>query len=214
MKIATGLIALALALGSAARADPIAPEVTAPGARMPGTSIGISLGVGGGVTNYTGSEMSNAAGVGGAYELRATIGTRLFLAGEVAYIGSRRSIDTSNVNGVFGGSPHIFSNGLEGALRVQVPMYAGAWMIEPFAFGGLGWTHFGTDEVISSSELKSSDDVLVVPFGGGISAAWNGLFLEGRFTYRPVFNEDLMVRAGNTASLNNWSAGALVGYEF
>ncbi|HZR07242.1 MAG TPA: hypothetical protein VFA79_01590 [Myxococcales bacterium] len=214
MKIATGLIALALGLASAGRTDPIAPEVTAPGARMPGTSIGISLGVGGGVTNYTGSEMSNAAGVGGAYELRATIGTRLFLAGEVAYIGSRRNIDTSNVNGVFGGSPHIFSNGLEGALRVQVPMYAGAWMIEPFAFGGLGWTHFGTDEVISSSELKSSDDVLVVPFGGGISAAWNGLFLEGRFTYRPVFNEDLMVRAGNTASLNNWSAGALVGYEF
>lgn len=56
--------------------------------------------------------------------------------------------------------------------------------------------------------------MLVVPFGGGISAAWNKLFLEGRFTYRPVFNENLLVRSGTAASLNNWSAGALIGYEF
>jgi hypothetical protein len=213
MKIASGLIAFALLAAGAARADPIAPEVTA-GVRTPGTSIGISLGLGGGLVNYVGSEMRGATDVGGAFELRSTIGTRLYLAGEVAFIGSRRSINTSNVNGVFGESPHIFGNGLEGALRVQYPLYAGAWLIEPFAFGGLGWTHYGTDEVVSSTELRSSDDVLVVPFGGGISAAWNGLFLEGRFTYRPVFNQDLLVRSGRAASLDNWSAGALIGYEF
>jgi hypothetical protein len=213
MKIASGLIAIALAAAGAARADPIAPEVTA-GVRTPGTSIGISLGLGGGVTNYVGSEMTSATDVGGAFELRSTIGTRLYFAGEAAYIGSRRNINAANVNGVFGGSPHIFSNGLEGALRVQYPVYTGAWMIEPFAFGGLGWTHYGTDEVVSSSELRASDDVLTVPFGGGVSAAWNGLFLEGRFTYRPVFNQDLLVRSGSSVTLDNWSAGALIGYEF
>jgi hypothetical protein len=121
----------------------------------PRSGCGISLGLGGGVTNYVGSEMSNATDVGGAFELRSTIGTRLYFAGEVAFIGSRRNINAANVNGVFGGSPHIFSNGLEGALRVQYPVYAGAWMIEPFAFGGLGWTHYGTDEVVSSSRAGS-----------------------------------------------------------
>jgi hypothetical protein len=213
MKSASALIAFALCAAFAVRADPIAPEVSA-GVRTPGSSIGISLGLGAGVTGYVGSEMSSATEMGGDVELRTTIGTRLYLAGEVAFIGSRRNINTAGVAGTFGGSPHIFGNGLEGTLRAQYPLYAGSWLIEPFAFGGLGWTHYGTDEVISSTELSASDDVLVVPFGGGISAAWKALFIEGRFTYRPVYNADLLVRSGNSASLNNWSAGALIGYEF
>ena len=209
MKTASGLIALTLLVAGAARADPIGPEVTA-GARTPSTSIGISLGLGGGVTNYVGTEMNDVTDVGGSYEVRATIGTRLFVAGEAAYVGSRRGI-TTPVSGASLG--HIFSNGLEGALRVQYPLYTGGWMIEPFAFGGLGWAHYGIDGAFTAS--TASDDVLTVPFGAGISAAWNGLFLEGRFTYRPVYNEDLFVNAnGNAVSLNNWTAGALVGYEF
>jgi hypothetical protein len=69
--------------------------------------------------------------------------------------------------------------------------------------------------VPAGSPIGTSDDILVVPFGGGVAASWNGLLLEGRFTYRATFYEDLLKKSdGSTASLANWSVGGLVGYEF
>ena len=213
MKTAIGLIAVVLLAAEAALADPRpGPEITA-GARAPITDIGIAVGLGGGVTNYAHSDMMNATNVGAAYEARVTVGTRLFVAGEIAYVGSRRAL-TESVTGVRDG--HIFSHGIEGDARLQYPLYTGGWMIEPFAFGGLGWTHYGVDAPVNnSSVLANSDDVFTVPFGGGLAAGWKQLYLEGRFTYRQAFNEDLLKNAsGNSVPLSNWTAGALVGYEF
>jgi hypothetical protein len=217
MKLHNLLFALAIAAAGAVRAHSIAGDV-AYGARIPPTQIGISLGLGGGVTNFAASEMTDVANVGGTWEVRATVGTRLFLAGEVAYVGSRRNIDLTGVTGSSAGeTPHIFTHGIEGTARVQYPYLTGSWLVEPFAFGGLGWTHLGVDASVSptSAIRTTSDDILVVPFGGGLSAAWNGLLFEGRFTYRPAFNEDLLRKPdGTIASLSNWSVGGLVGYEF
>jgi len=59
------------------------------------------------------------------------------------------------------------------------------------------------------------DDLLVVPFGAGFSGAWHGLVLEGRFTYRSTFTDDLLKNAdGSNVNLANWSVGGLIGYEF
>ncbi len=132
MKAAIGLISLALVIAGAAHADPLAPEVTAAG-RTPSTTIGVSVGLGGGVTNYVNGDAMNATEVGGAYEVRATIGTRLFLAGEVAYAGSARGVNTGAVSGQFGGSPHIYSNGIEGAVRAQYPLRRQRRRLQPAA---------------------------------------------------------------------------------
>lgn len=212
----TTILIAAIVAAGAVRADPTAGDVTVAGARVPPTRIGVSLGLGGGVTNFTSSEMTDVSDVGGAWELRATVGTRLFFAGEFAYVGTRRNVTLLGVNGHPGEKPHVFSNGLEAAARVQYPYLTGNWLLEPFAFGGVGWNHIGVDAIVgANSPMRTSDDVLVMPFGAGISAAWKGVFVEARFTYRPAFNEDLLTKNdGTVASLTTWSTGALVGYEF
>ncbi|MFL5440505.1 MAG: hypothetical protein ACJ79W_15205 [Myxococcales bacterium] len=214
MRTTTILLALAMTAG-AALADPIAEEAVQAQTPPPST-IGVSVGLGGGVTDFTGNEMSNAASPGGAWEVRGTIGTRKLIAVEAAYVGSRRNIDVLGVSGTDGETAHIFSNGLEGALRLQYPYLAGKWMFQPFVFGGLGWTHMGVDGTLTpTSPIRDSDDLLVVPMGGGLSATWNRIVLEARFTYRATYNEDLLVNSdGSKASLSNWSTGALIGYEF
>jgi hypothetical protein len=159
--------------------------------------------------------MGDASSVGGTWEVRATVGTRHYLAGEAAYVGSRRNLNIGGVAGAAGESPHMFSHGLEAALRAQYPYLVGNWILEPFAFGGLGWSHVGVDGIVSTSQVSDSNDLLVVPMGAGFSANWNRFVLEARFTYRSTFNDDLLVNAdGSKASLSNWSTGALVGYEF
>lgn len=214
MKVKILIVAMIAAAG-AVRADPTAEEV-ATGARTPPSKIGISLGLGGGVTNFASSDMSGVADVGGAWELRATVGTRGFFAAEAAYVGSRRNVNLAGVSGNPGESPHLFSHGIEGAARVQYPYLTGEWVLEPFASAGLGWTHMGVDAIVSqTANMKTSDDLFVVPFGAGVSATWKGWVVEGRFTYRATFDQDLLVKAnGETANLSNWSAGCLVGYEF
>ena len=210
------LFAVALA-GIPAMADPMSGEVASNNPFVPASRIGIAVGLGGGVSSFTTSEMSNAVDTGATWEVRSTIGTRLFLAGEVAYVGSRRNLNLNGVTGVSGETPHVFSHGLEGAVRGQYPFFTGGFMIEPFAFGGFGWTHYGVDaSVATGSQLQTtSDDVLVVPFGAGVTAGWHNVLLEARFTWRQTFNEDLLKKSdGTIASLSNWSAGATIGYEF
>ncbi len=215
MKLSTVLFAFFVAIAPSIRADPIAGEVGEQ-ARTPGSKIGISLGLGGGVSNFTSSDMKSAVDVGGNYEVRATIGTRLFFAAEAAYVGSRRNVTLSGVTGTAGETPHVFSNGAEGVVRAQYPYLTGNWVIEPFAFGGVGYTHYGVDGAVpQGSRLATADDVMTVPFGGGISATWSGLVLEGRFTYRATFYNDLLTKPdGTRVPLDNWSAAALIGYEF
>ena len=209
------VLIIAIVAAAAVRADPTV-ETAASAAPAPASKIGISLGLGGGVTNFASSDMTGVADVGGAWEVRATIGTRGYLAAEAAYVGTRRNVNLAGVAGNPGESPHIFSHGLEGAVRVQYPYLTGNWLIEPFASGGLGFSHLGVDAIVSqAAAMKTSDDVFVVPVGAGVSATWNRFVFEGRFTYRATFDQDLLTKAnGETANLSNWSAGALVGYEF
>ena len=211
-------IILALVIAAAgARADPIAVD-TAAAPVTPRSNIGVSLALGGGLSGFAGSEMKDITNVGGAWEVRVAFGTRLLLAGELAYVGTRRNMHLTGVSGATPGeTPHVFSNAIEGDLRAQYPFLSGAWLIEPFAFGGLGYTHMGVDATVpTDSRIRTTgDDLLVVPFGAGVIAGWNRVLLEARFTWRQAFDEDLLARAdGSIASLSNWSAGATVGYEF
>jgi hypothetical protein len=169
------------------------------------TSLGEYVLLGGGVTDFTKDAAKNRFDVGGTWDLRLGIGSRFYVGGEVAYVGSGRA-------GAGSGSD-LVSNGAEGVLRLQVPYVTGRWLVEPFAFGGIGWSHLSVRN--PAPGLKDSDDVGVVPFGGGLTVGVSRLLLEARFTYRASFNEGLALAVNERpASLDQWAVGASVGYEF
>lgn len=169
------------------------------------SSLGAYVLAGGGVTDFTKSEVKDRFGVGGGWDVRLGVGSRHYVGGEVAYVGSMR-------NGT-GANPDLRMNGAEGVIRLQYPYGAGQWLVEPFAFGGIGWSRASLRN--APPGLKTSDDVGIVPFGAGITAGYGRVLLDARFTYRAAFSEDLALAANETpAKLQQWAVGASVGYEF
>ncbi len=199
-------ILVLLGLSGAARAQTATVSEVQAGRHLL-TDYGESLVVSGGVTNFIEDSIRNVTDVGGFWEARLGFGTRFWVGAEAAYLGSARKIRTTGVD------TNLVGNGLEGDVRFNYPYSNGDWLIEPFAFGGLGWTHFSVNGLQgSTATLRSSDDVLTLPVGGGLTVGYDHILFEGRFTYRQTFNEGL-VRGGD-GTLKSWAAGASVGYEF
>lgn len=170
------------------------------------TKYGEYVLVGGGVTDFTGDVAKDAFDVGATWDVRVGFGSRFFVGGELAYVGTNLAAD--------GAGSDLMSNGAEAVVRVQYPYVTKGWLVEPFAFGGIGWSNLSLDDPPAPG-LKDSDDVGVVPFGAGLTAAYGHLLLDARFTYRTTFDEDLALSAGQgPASLERWAVGASVGYEF
>jgi hypothetical protein len=142
--------------------------------------------------------------VGGTWDVRLGFGSRFYVGAEAAYVGSARQSSVGS---------NLVTSGAEGVVRAQYPYATGNWLVEPFAFGGAGWTHF--DLRGAAPGVKGTDDVLVVPFGGGIDAAYEHILLDARFTYRQTFNESLLRTAADGApNLASWAVTASLGYEF
>jgi len=161
--------------------------------------------VGGGVTDFTENDVKDRFGVGGSWDVRLGLGSRYYVGGELAYVGSTRSGD--------GFGSDLLSNGAEAVLRVQYPYTTGRWLIEPFAFGGIGWNHVSLQDAVPG--LEDNDDVGVVPFGGGVTLGYGRFLLDARFTYRTTFDEDLALAVNQgPANLEQWGVTASVGYEF
>jgi hypothetical protein len=169
------------------------------------TPFGEYVLLGGGVTEFSKSATNDRFDTGGAWDVRLGIGNRYWVGVEAAYVGA-----ALNANG---SGSDLRMNGAEGVVRLQYPYTTGRWLVEPFAFGGLGWSHVTLNR--AAPGLKDSDDVGVVPFGAGVTLAYDHFLLDTRFTYRTSFNEDLVLAANqSTASLARWSVGASVGFEF
>ena len=161
--------------------------------------------VGGGLTNYFDSAVRDRVDLGGSWDVRLGIGNRFFVGAEAAYVGSARKAAGLGTN--------LVTNGAEGVLRLQYPYATGEWLVEPFAFGGAGWTHFDVHRARAGQ--RDSEDVFETPFGGGIMLGYHHFLFDGPFTYRQTFNEDLIRAAdGTLASLKSWSVVASAGYEF
>jgi hypothetical protein len=161
--------------------------------------------VGGGVTDFTEDAVKNRFDMGGAWDLRLGIGSRVFVGGEVAYVGWLRAAD--------GAGSDLLSNGAEAVVRLQYPYATGSWLVEPFVFGGIGWNHVSLRD--AAPGLEDSDEIGVVPFGGGVTLGYNRLLFDARFTYRTSFDDDLALAATEgPADLEQWGVTAAVGYEF
>jgi hypothetical protein len=139
------------------------------------------------------------------------LGRRSFRGAELAYVGSARDIKAPGVSD----NAALVGNGAEAVARANLPLSAGSLRVEPFLFGGLGWTYYQVVKSdLNTSGIKDHANAFVVPFGTGVSAAYSHVIVDARFTYRAVLDDKLVPTTGNDhLDLQNWSAGLTVGYE-
>lgn len=180
-------------------------------ADVPLVPRGLAVQVGGGATAFSRKSARNDFGTGGYWDARAVLGSRSFFGAELAYVGSARDIRAAGVSD----SAALVGNGAEAVARVNLPLSAGALRVEPFLFGGAGWTYYQVVKSdINTSGIKDHANAFVVPFGTGVSAAYSHFLVDARFTYRAVVDDKLVPTGGDDhLDLQNWSAGLTVGYE-
>lgn len=175
---------------------------------------GVTLEVGGGVTDFAGDTMNRSTDVGGLWEARAVFRSAAPLGFEAAYVGTAQRIEALGLDADDAAS--LMSTGLEAVARLHAPIALGRDVrLEPFAFGGVGWARFDlVNHRSNTSSLHEDDGIYTMPFGGGVALGVGSFVLDTRFTYRGAFDEDLAPSGGGQANLGRWSWNALVGYEF
>lgn len=171
--------------------------------RSPG---GTAILMGGGLGSFITERARDLTGMSGAWDLRAVGGTRQVVGLEIAYVGSLTYLKGAE----FGPDEFIFRNGAEGSVRVNGPIVFTTGLFEPFLFAGIGWNRYSLGNESDQTLVRSKDDLMVLPVGGGLAGSWRGLMLDARFTYRPAFDEDLF---GDTG-LATWGANLSLGGEF
>jgi hypothetical protein len=154
--------------------------------------------LGAGATDFTDSALKDFYDMGLTWDARLGFGSRSFLGLEVAYVGAMRSAAV--------GDNDITQHGAEANLRLQYPYVMGPWLIEPFALGGIGWSRLSIDNVPGGAE--DTDNLGVIPLGAGITVGYGRFLIDGRFTYRATFSEDI------GEDLQNWAVVGSLGYEF
>ena len=192
---------------------PLPPIQGAPEGVYPGASVysrvGVGLLVGGGFNDFTNSHLKSVTGDGGYWTARIVAGTREYVGMEAAYIGDARSISGLGLNN----DSRLISNGVSGNLRINIPVARGASLIEPFGFVGVGWSHYTvTNNNVQLSDVISSDNVLTLPYGGGLEFAYKGFMADARFTYTQTYYNNLTETVGG--NLNNWGVGGQIGFEY
>lgn len=187
---------------------PITEQATPPQSTMDRIGLGVALG--GGVVGFTDDEARDLTDIGGSWEFRAILGSKMPLALELAYLGSAQGIEAVGISN----DARLIGNGGEGVLRLQLPTF----FVRPYVLAGVGWTHYQlTNEGINVSGLSSSDDVLTVPLGLGLTfrGVFGGTF-DIRGTYRLSYFDDMFsgVYGGANVNMNTWAATARLGWEF
>ncbi len=183
-------------------------------ARRYGSRLGAGVLVGGGFEDFTSNGMQGITEYGGSWNARLILGARQFIGFEGAYVGSARSINTLGVDN----DAVLVSNGAEGALRLNIPVQfdAGRSLISPFGFVGLGWQRYDvTNSAVSAtSSIAGRDDVMTVPFGGGLALAYSAFMADARFTYRQTYYNDMLRSTLAGGNLNTWGVSGNVGFIF
>jgi hypothetical protein len=175
-------------------------------------SRAMTLSVGGGVSDFTDSTLRNRTGLNAAYEARLSIGINSPLAIEAAYVGTASEIDSLGLDD----EAMLISNGVEGLARLNL----GTFDVQPYVVGGASWVRYNVVNTdFNSSDVRDEDDVLAVPLGGGVSTYLgdSGFMLDARFTYRMMFDDDLVRPTPDNSdgsAMDNWMVTAKLGYAF
>jgi hypothetical protein len=210
---AVGAFPGAVALAAPAGGEAATNLSSSAQAEVPVVPTGLALQAGGGVTGFTRQGARDVFDTGGYWDVRGVVGTRSYVGGELAYLGSARKITAA---GVSDGSA-LLGNGAEAVARANLPLTLGNVQLTPFLFGGVGWTYYSiaNNDAANTSGIKDHANAFVVPFGAGASLAYEHLLVDARFTYRAIFDDKLVPTGGSDhLDLQNWSAGVTVGYLF
>jgi len=175
------------------------------------TEWGMSVSVGGGVTDFVDQGMRDTTGVAGTWDVRYQVGTRTPLSFEAAYSGSAQSIDAIGLDS----SAVLVGTTVEGAARINL---LADNPLQPYAFAGAAWRRYTVSNAdFNTSDVASSDDVLEVPVGVGLAYRYRSLIIDGRFDIRFSGAEDLVpsTEAGvDHQAMNRYGINARIGYEF
>ena len=199
---------VAAAIAPAPMPNPYVVEEGAHGYPVWINKLGSAVMLGGGYEDFTQAVPKADTSAGGSWDLRLAAGTRQFIGLEAAYVGGAR-----NVNGLgFATNTTLVNNGVEGNLRVNVPIAAGRALVEPFGFIGLGWQHYSLSTTVATADVTRTDDVMTMPYGGGLMAAYGRFMVDARIQWRDTFYNNMFSVTGS--KLNTWGAGGNVGLEF
>ena len=175
-------------------------------------TVGFGISAGGGVSDFAGSTMRSETSTGGSWTVNAILGTRSYLAGELAYIGSAQSANGLTA-AVSNQSLTLVGNGAQGDLRFNTMIHS-IW--QPFFFGGVAWRHY----TLSSNgpiigDISNGNNVLEVPAGLGLAAYFDEFMVDVRGEYRFTWFGDALVPPGqSTGSLDRWGVAATIGYNY
>jgi hypothetical protein len=177
---------------------------------MPASIYGVAIMAGGGVTDFTQGATRSETSTGGSWTARLAFGTRSILGFEASYIGG-----ANNINALGFGNTTLVRNGAEGVIRLNAPLYAHDTLLEPYAFGGVGWNTYRLSNVnnVTASVSTSADNTVSVPLGLGFSTGYHGFIADLRYTIRPTYDQN-MFRNQSGSALTNWDFGGMIGYEF
>lgn len=184
------------------------------------SGIGIGVHIGGGVTGFTDSVLrATTSSVGGLWSARGVFGTRTLLALEVGYVGTVHTIESQ----LGPQSATLLGTTLEAALRYNALPRS---PLTPYLFAGMGWQRYSIDDKafeVSDTGIARSDDLLVLPAGGGLAYRVGSIIADLRGTFRATRDQNLVLEAprdalrtgnGRFAPMHTWDASLNVGYEF
>ena len=92
----------------------------------PDSNIGLAVMAGGGVTDFTEGSTRDQTTVGGSWDVRALVATRTWIGFETSYIGGANPIKALGLSG----NSKLVRNGVEAALRLQLPLYYRITLLE------------------------------------------------------------------------------------
>jgi opacity protein-like surface antigen len=153
------------------------------------SGIGVATSLGGGVSGFQDKAMRNAtSNVGGLWDLRITLGTRLPLAIDLGYIGS-----ATGLRGLASRNGTLIGTTVEGALRWNILPHA---PFTPYLFGGAGWTRYDVTQsnvTLADSGMNASDNLIEFPSGIGFAWRAYGFTADVRGTYRYTMDQNLVL---------------------
>lgn len=174
--------------------------------------VGLQLMVGAGVMNQLDDETEELTELGGTWDARVAFFNHNLIGFEAAYVGSVQEVDALGLDD----NAVLMGNGAEADLRINFVRHG---MVRPYAFGGLGWTHYDlTNTDTANAAVEDNDDVLHIPAGAGVGFhLGRGVTLDVRGTLRAALEDEVfepMSPEDDEMGLENWSTSAQLGFEF
>jgi hypothetical protein len=166
------------------------------------TSIGMAALIGGGVTQFFGSDATDRVQTGASYTARFELGTRTHLGAEFAYVGT-----TQQLRGFTGNEGLLMSNGTEALARWNIL----TGPVQPYAGAGIGWKNYRLRNIDAPvADIQGSADFAHVPAIAGVAFRAGGFVFDTRFTVAAPISPTLIERS----RLVSWDASGRVGFEF